>query len=70
MLPFEFLTKVMANCFMFSCTLTLKTVEIDGKHEDTWSVILGLMSNKEAKSQDGNVAFLIVDALKQEVDKE
>ena len=40
------------------------------KHEDTWSVILGLMFNKEAKSQDGNVASLIVDALKEEVDKE
>ena len=40
------------------------------KHEDTWNVILGPMFNKEAKSQDGNVASLIVDALQQEVDKE
>ena len=28
------------------------------------------MFNKEAKSQDGNVASLIADALQQEVDKE
>ena len=40
------------------------------KHEETWSVILGPMFNKEATNEDGNVTSLIVDALKQEVDKE
>ena len=39
------------------------------KHEETWSVILGPMFNKEATSEDGNVTSLIVDALQQEVDK-
>ena len=40
------------------------------KHEETWSVILGPMFDKEAISEDGNVTPLIVDALQQEVDKE
>ena len=40
------------------------------KHEETWSVILGPMFNKEATSEDGNVTSLVVDALQQEVDKE
>ena len=40
------------------------------KHEETWSVILEPMFNKEATSEDGNVTPLVVDALQQEVDKE
>ena len=39
------------------------------KHEETWSVILGPMFNKEAKGEDGNDTSLI-DAQEQEVEKE
>ena len=39
------------------------------KHEETWSVILGPMFNKEADSEDGNDTSLI-DVQEQEVEKE